>query len=87
VLLPLWAALQLERDLTTMDIDQPADGPNTAAAIEAGPAERLDETGPASDPTLVEDLLAIARHCQALPVLDDRSEDEILGYDENGLPC
>ena len=33
-----------------------------------------------------QELLDIARHCGALPVLDDRSEDEILGYDEKGLP-
>lgn len=38
------------------------------------------------DPTLVEDLLAIARHARSLPLLDDRSPDEILGYDEQGLP-
>jgi len=35
---------------------------------------------------LVEDVMAIARHCASLPVLDDRSEDEIMGWDENGLP-
>ena len=29
---------------------------------------------------------AIVDHCAALPVLDDRTEDEILGYDEHGLP-
>ncbi len=29
---------------------------------------------------------AILRRCRALPPLDDRTEDEILGYDENGLP-
>ena len=29
---------------------------------------------------------AILRRCRALPLLDDRTEDEILGYDENGLP-
>ena len=26
------------------------------------------------------------RHFSSLPVLDDRSDDEIIGYDENGLP-
>jgi antitoxin VapB len=31
----------------------------------------------------VEDLL---RRVDALPVLDSRTEDEILGYDENGIP-
>jgi antitoxin VapB len=30
-------------------------------------------------------LLAIARECAALPVLDDRPMDEILGYDDDGL--
>lgn len=29
---------------------------------------------------------AIARHCGSLPDLDHRSADEILGYDEHGLP-
>ena len=29
---------------------------------------------------------AIVKSFAALPVLDDRTDDEILGYDENGLP-
>jgi len=29
---------------------------------------------------------AIAEHCSSLPVLDDRSPEEIIGYDEHGLP-
>ena len=35
---------------------------------------------------LVEELHEIALHCAALPVLDDRSADDILGYDERGVP-
>ncbi|MBI3097014.1 MAG: antitoxin [Planctomycetes bacterium] len=35
---------------------------------------------------LRDDLLAIGRGCAALPTLDIRSADEILGYDRNGLP-
>jgi antitoxin VapB len=35
---------------------------------------------------LINDLMAIAHHCASLPVLDTRSEDEIMGWDENGLP-
>ena len=31
-------------------------------------------------------LSEIAGHCASLPVLDDRSADEILGYDEVGMP-
>ncbi|WP_448188181.1 type II toxin-antitoxin system VapB family antitoxin [Azospirillum sp. sgz301742] len=33
-----------------------------------------------------ERLIEIGKHCASLPVLDPRSPDEILGYDENGLP-
>jgi hypothetical protein len=29
---------------------------------------------------------AIALHCASLPVLDHRTPDEIIGYDENGIP-
>ena len=36
--------------------------------------------------SLVEDIMEIGRHCAALPLRDARSADEILGYDENGLP-
>jgi antitoxin VapB len=35
---------------------------------------------------LAERLMAIGREVAAMPVLDDRTPDEILGYDENGLP-
>ena len=35
---------------------------------------------------LVEDVAAIARHFNSLPLLDTRSDDEILGYDDHGLP-
>ena len=36
--------------------------------------------------SLVEDVMEIGRHCAALPLLDVRSADAIIGYDENGLP-
>ena len=35
---------------------------------------------------LADELDEIALHCASLPVLDDRDADEILGYDEHGLP-
>jgi len=35
---------------------------------------------------LVDELDEIARHCANLPVLDRRTADEILDYDERGLP-
>ena len=35
---------------------------------------------------LAAELMAIGRRSAALPVQDERSDDEILGYDELGLP-
>ena len=35
---------------------------------------------------LADELDEIARHCARLPVRDSRTPDEILGYDEHGLP-
>ncbi len=35
---------------------------------------------------LLEDLAAIRRRWSAMPVLDPRSAEEIIGYDERGLP-
>ncbi len=35
---------------------------------------------------LADELDEIALHCARLPVKDDRTADEILGYDANGLP-
>lgn len=38
------------------------------------------------DEDLVKKLNEIAQRCASRPVLDARTADEILGYDENGLP-
>jgi len=35
---------------------------------------------------LADELDAIARHCASLPVLDKGSAEEIIGYDEQGVP-
>jgi antitoxin VapB len=35
---------------------------------------------------MADDLDEIALHCSTLPVLDRRSAEDIMGYDENGLP-
>jgi antitoxin VapB len=35
---------------------------------------------------LADELDDIGRHCAQLPVIDRRTTDEILGYDDNGLP-
>lgn len=33
---------------------------------------------------IMQEIIAISNHCHALPDLDHRSPDEIIGYDENG---
>ncbi len=35
---------------------------------------------------LADELDEIARHCATLPVRDPRSAEEIIGYDDHGLP-
>ena len=37
--------------------------------------------------SLAAELNAIALRCAALSVVDDRPEEEILGYDESGIPA
>ena len=49
--------------------------------------ERLRRVvGARKAPLLLEELAAIRKRVAALPVLDRRSPDDILGYDEDGLP-
>lgn len=42
--------------------------------------------GKRSEPALRETLLNISARCSALPDVDRRSADEILGYDDTGVP-
>ncbi len=64
-----------------------ATGEGLTAAVRRAVEERLQRVrrghGRAS---LKEELLAIGAHCAALPELDPRAADEILGYDNHGLP-
>jgi antitoxin VapB len=62
-------------------------GESLTEAVTGALRDRLvRETGRGRDPTLREDIRRIQEEIARLPVLDDRSPDEILGYDENGLP-
>lgn len=54
-------------------------------AIAALESVRKQNPAPAIKPS-VEEIMAIARRFSALPVLDARSDEEIIGYDENGIP-
>ena len=62
-------------------------GETLTAAIEQALRERLERLRRRQRaPVLIERLLEIANRVAALPRLDNRTPDEILGYDENGLP-
>ena len=39
-----------------------------------------------SQRSMAEELADIAQQCASLPVCDDRTADEILGYDSEGVP-
>jgi len=39
-----------------------------------------------SDRGLAAEIMEIGKRCAALPDIDRRTAEEILGYDENGLP-
>ena len=62
-------------------------GETIAAAIKRALQERLGRLdSDAAKAALLEDLAAFRRRWSALPRLDNRSDEENLGYDENGLP-
>lgn len=49
--------------------------------------ERLQrEQGRTKPPRLRDEIRKIRKRCSRLPVVDPRSPDEILGYDDRGLP-
>jgi antitoxin VapB len=62
-------------------------GETITQAVEVAVSERLERLR-AGRPglQLADELDRIALRCAALPLLDTRSDDEILGYDERGLP-
>jgi len=62
-------------------------GENKTEAITKALQERLERLRPGhSRRRLADELDAISHHCASLPILDGRTEDEILGYDDQGLP-
>jgi antitoxin VapB len=63
-------------------------GETITDAVIVAMRERLarEERKGESEQQLISELMAIARHCASLPVIDNRTEDEIMGWDENGLP-
>jgi antitoxin VapB len=64
-----------------------ATGESITQAVAVAVQERLDRVR-AGRPgrRLADELDEIALRCARLPMLDERSDEEILGYDERGLP-
>jgi antitoxin VapB len=62
-------------------------GEGLTTAIRKAAEERLQRVRRVGGKTVLEDIMAIAAHCAALPDLDTRTADEIMGYDEFGLPA
>ena len=48
--------------------------------------ERLERRRAQRGPTLAERVARVQQMVSTLPVLDDRRPDDIVGYDETGLP-
>lgn len=61
-------------------------GETKTEAVTEALRERLARLRSRSTPRLADELEAIADHCARLPVLDTRTPDEILAYDNRGLP-
>jgi antitoxin VapB len=55
-------------------------------AVRTAVEERLEREERHRGRPSIEHLMAIARRYASRPVIDDRSPDEIIGYDERGLP-
>lgn len=65
-----------------------ATGETITEAVAVSARERLDRLrSHRCGRSLAEELDEIALRCAALPVIDERTEQEILGYDEHGLPA
>ena len=67
-----------------------ATGETTEEAITRSLQERLDrvqEAGRVERERRVKRILEHGRRFRALPVVDPRSVDQLLDYDEAGLPC
>ena len=64
-----------------------ATGESVTAAVRRAAEERLQRLRrPPAGRSLAAEILEIGRRCAALPDLDTRTADKILGYDDRGLP-
>jgi antitoxin VapB len=63
-------------------------GESITVAVTVAMRERLEreKRKRQNKEAVMAEIRSIADHYSSLPVLDTRTDDEILGYDENGIP-
>jgi antitoxin VapB len=61
-------------------------GESITVAVKTAVRERIEREERERGKASVEELMAIAKRIAEAPNLDDRTDEEILGYDERGLP-
>lgn len=62
-------------------------GESITVAVGTALKDRLERlSGSVPSEKRAGEMTRIAEEAAALPILDSRTEDEILGYDQNGLP-
>lgn len=63
-------------------------GESITVAVTISMRERLarEERKRENIDAILKEVRAITDHCASLPNMDTRTDDEILGYDENGIP-
>jgi len=76
----------LETERLARELAQVTGESLTEAVTEALRQRMLGETGRANDATLDADLCAIQERFMRLPVLETGTDEELVGYDEHGLP-
>lgn len=71
---------RLARDLAALT------GEKITQAVKTAIEDRLQREQRRRGKASLEELMEIVRRYASRPVVDDRSADEIIGYDERGLP-
>lgn len=83
-------SLNIKNPATVALVDELArrQGISKTAAIHQALSERLHRMGysATAQERLLEELRAIRERVARLPELDSRSDEDIIGYDENGIP-
>ena len=75
-----------EADLLARELTARTGETLTEAVLTALRERLMREQGRVRKPKLADELRAISDRCAALPDLDTRTPEEIIGYNEHGIP-